>query len=231
MCRLRRLLGLVALAGASACLPPLPARGGAGRVTVTRHESAPYLPTPPGASSTSPGAGARAAAPMPATSTAVVVPAAIGPRVHVGQLVTIGDADPAWVLARARELRGGRWRAPAGDGAALRQVLLERRAVIPFDQVGPGDLLLFERPVEAGVAPTWAVVIGRDQRAVVEVLYVAAARVRRGFVDPTRPRVRRDRDGRVVNTYLRHDRRTPSGGHRFLAGELLALAARLPHNE
>lgn len=170
---------------------------------------------------------------MPATSTAVVVPAAIGPRVHVGQLVTIGDADPSLGARPGRaELGLGAGARPGGDGAALRQELLERRAVIPFDQVGPGDLLLFDRPVEAGVAPTWAVVIGRDQRAVVE------ARRRRGPGPARLRRIRRHRGcgatATVVwstNTYLRHDRRTASGGHRFLAGELLALAARLPHNE
>jgi hypothetical protein len=72
-----------------------------------------------------------------------------------------------------------------------------------------------------------ALAIGRDARGVVEMIYAGGGVIRRGHVDPTRPRVRRDADDRVVNTFLRHGKRWPSPGTRYLAGELIALAIRI----
>ena len=58
----------------------------------------------------------------------------------------------------------------------------------------------------------------------VEVLYLGAGVVRRGWFDVTRPALRRDRAGKVVNTPLRHNRDQPPRGTHFLAGELYAGA-------
>lgn len=86
----------------------------------------------------------------------------------------------------------------------------------------PGDLLVFDRTHGDDNADLIAIVIARDARNVVEMIYVAGGVVRRGFVDAARPTARRDRDGAVVNTYLRHGKRSPPSGTRYLAGELLA---------
>lgn len=86
----------------------------------------------------------------------------------------------------------------------------------------PGDLLVFDRAVSDEPADLIALVIARDARGVTEVVYPGGGVIRRGFLDPTRPSIRRDADGSIVNTFLRHVRRMPPTGTRYLAGELLA---------
>jgi len=90
----------------------------------------------------------------------------------------------------------------------------------------PGDLLVFDRAASDEPADLVAIVIARDARGVIEMVYVAGGVVRRGFVDVARPTVRRDREGATVNTYLRHGKRAPPKGTRYLAGELLAHVIR-----
>lgn len=107
--------------------------------------------------------------------------------------------------------------APGPDLAALlawaeRHHRLRGRDATP----APGDLLVFERRGLVGV------VIARDPRGVTEFAYVGGGVIRRGFVDASRPSQRRDGDGAIVNTHLRHDRREPARGTRDRAGELLS---------
>lgn len=90
----------------------------------------------------------------------------------------------------------------------------------------PGDLLIFDHATSDAEADLVAVVIDRDARGVTEIVYLGNGVVRRGFVDPTRMATRRDREGLVVNTYLRHGRRWPAKGTHYLAGELLAHVVR-----
>ncbi len=90
----------------------------------------------------------------------------------------------------------------------------------PADGATPGDLIVFDQAVSERRADLVAVVIARDERGVSEILYLGGGVIRRGFVDPARPRTRRDIDDRVVNTFLRHGRRWPAPGTRYLAGEL-----------
>ncbi|MDQ3370809.1 MAG: hypothetical protein M3680_35775 [Myxococcota bacterium] len=96
------------------------------------------------------------------------------------------------------------------------------------EQPQPGDLLIFDRTASEDPADLIAIVISRDGRGVTEMLYVAGGVVRRGFVDASRPTKRRDGDGAVLNTYLRHGKRSPPSGTRYLAGELLAHVIHVP---
>lgn len=114
------------------------------------------------------------------------------------------------------------------DGPALVELARERGALGDPDvsAVEPGDLLVFDRISDGEAASLVAVVLARDDRGVVEMMYVARGVVRRGFVDPARPKIRRDKQGRVVNTYLRHGKDQPPEGTRYLAGELLAHVIR-----
>ena len=92
----------------------------------------------------------------------------------------------------------------------------------PGDAVSPGDLLVFDRAVHDTSSDLVALVIARDARGVTEFLYAGGGVIRRGFLDPTRPTIRRDLNGAVVNTFLRHGTHWPPKGTRYLAGELLA---------
>ena len=151
-------------------------------------------------------------------------------------LAGLDDPDDLRTLVGSRDGRGhaafaldvaaalGAPSVQAADGPALVELARERGALGDPDvsAVEPGDLLVFDRVSDGEAASLVAVVLGRDERGVVEMMYAARGVVRRGFVDPARPKIRRDKQGRVVNTYLRHGRDQPPEGTRYLAGELLA---------
>ncbi|MEZ4404788.1 MAG: hypothetical protein R3B06_32665 [Kofleriaceae bacterium] len=152
-------------------------------------------------------------APAPAVETVAQARALVGRR----------DPRPPLdvALALAAQLTG-RPTPAVGDARSLiawAQAAMAWRAV---PAVGPGDLIVFDRAVGGARASLVAVALGRDARGVVEVVYLGAGVIRRGFFDPSRPQLRRDRAGRIVNTSLRHNRDQPPRGTRFLAGELFA---------
>lgn len=89
-----------------------------------------------------------------------------------------------------------------------------------------GDLLVFDRVNSDDEADLVGVVIARDERGVTEFLYLGGGVIRRGFIDATRARTKRDATGAVVNTFLRTGRRWPAKGSRYLAGEHLAHVIR-----
>lgn len=90
-----------------------------------------------------------------------------------------------------------------------------------------GDLIVFDRAEGGKAASLVAVVLGTDARGVTDVMYVARGVVRRGYVDVARPTVARDREGRVVNSYVRHGSDYPPPGTRYLAGELAGGRVRI----
>ena len=96
------------------------------------------------------------------------------------------------------------------------------RLALPADPAAPGDLLVFDHVDSEDEADLVAVVIARDARGVTEFLYLGGGVIRRGFVDPRRPAMRRDADALVVNTFLRNGKRWPPRGTHYLAGELLS---------
>jgi hypothetical protein len=115
----------------------------------------------------------------------------------------------------------------ATDGPAL--VLWAQdtsRLAAPTDIARPGDLLVFDRALGEEPADLLAIAVGRDARGVTEFIYAGGGVIRRGFLDPTRMSLRRDVDGLVLNTFLRHGKRWPPPGTRYLAGELLTHVIR-----
>ena len=94
------------------------------------------------------------------------------------------------------------------------------------DAPAPGDLLVFARTDSADAVDLVAIAVATDARGVTDFVYLAGGIVRRGFVDPARPAMRRDADGAVVNTYLRAGKRWPPKGTHYLAGELLVAVRR-----
>jgi hypothetical protein len=100
------------------------------------------------------------------------------------------------------------------------------RRTVEFDAIAPGDLLVFDHVISDEPSDLVAIASARDDRGVIELVYVGGGVVRRGYVDPARPAMRRDAEARVVNTFLRHGKRWPAKGTHYLAGELLAYAIR-----
>jgi hypothetical protein len=96
------------------------------------------------------------------------------------------------------------------------------RLAAPTEPAIPGDLLVFDHVGSDREADLVAVVLGHDERGVSEILYLGGGVIRRGFIDATRPTVKRDLDGRIVNTFIRHGRRWPAKGSHYLTGELVA---------
>ncbi|MBP6844250.1 MAG: hypothetical protein KA201_10935 [Kofleriaceae bacterium] len=139
----------------------------------------------------------------------------------------VGRRDPRPPLVAALAWSAALTQRPAPevtDAAALVAWAQAAGAWRAVPAIAPGDLIVFDRAVGGARASLIAVALGRDARGVVEVLYLGAGVVRRGWFDVTRPALRRDRAGRVVNTPLRHNRDQPPRGTHFLAGELFAGA-------
>ena len=89
-----------------------------------------------------------------------------------------------------------------------------------------GDVLVFDHVDSDQESDRIALVIGRDSRGVTEFMYAGGGVIRRGFYDVSRPTIRRDEDGAVVNTFMRHGKLWPPKGTRYLAGELLSYVIR-----
>lgn len=116
---------------------------------------------------------------------------------------------------------------PADIPALVAWASARGKLLAPTEAARPGDLLVFDRAVANKESDLVAIVIGRDSRGVTELVYAGHGVIRRGFVDASRPKIRRDYTGAVVNTFLRHGRQWPPKGTRYLAGELLAHVIRL----
>ena len=82
----------------------------------------------------------------------------------------------------------------------------------------PGDEILF---AETGEAEALLGVVESVGQGDVRFRYRRAGREYRGVLDLHHPDVRRDRRGRILNSYLRIKRRGDPPDTRYLAGELL----------
>ncbi len=90
-----------------------------------------------------------------------------------------------------------------------------------------GDLLVFDQVVSSERASLVGVVVGSRRDGTIEFIYLARSVVRRGYVNPARPRDKRDKRGRVLNTFVRHSNGGDPRGTAYLAGKLLANVVRL----
>lgn len=193
---------------------------------VARHPSAPARGTPSaaGASAGASGGSAPGSAATSGKARAAAAPAAPGlvaeaspddPRSWVG---VRDDSDPVRAVVALCARKNPRCPSRPEDIALLAQREAWLPASTPF---AVGDLLLFDRVGKDNREQLIALVTARQQRGVFELAYLAAGVWRRGLIDPMRPRLHRDGEGRVVNTFLRHRRATLPEGTRFLTGELL----------
>ncbi|RMH38868.1 MAG: hypothetical protein D6689_18235 [Deltaproteobacteria bacterium] len=140
---------------------------------------------------------------------------------------TRAGGDPARFAVAALERLGLRLApevAAAADGPALVAAARARGALFRRGPVALGDLVVFDGLQGAGPAALVGVVTASRADGTVEFIYLGMGVVRRGYVHVARPRDRRDRDGRVLNTWLRVRR-----GHyaRGLAGDVFSTYIRL----
>ena len=96
------------------------------------------------------------------------------------------------------------------------------KLALATEEPRPGDLLVFDQATSDEPADLVAVVVARAARGVTEIIYPGNGVIRRGYLDPARPSIRRDLDGAIVNTFIRHGKRMPPKGTRYLTGELAA---------
>lgn len=80
----------------------------------------------------------------------------------------------------------------------------------------PLDLAIFDNGELIGV------VVSVCPGGLVEFVYTQRGVVRRGLVSPATPHVRRDRQGRARNTFVRPFSHSDKRGQKYLAGELLS---------
>ncbi|NVB83236.1 MAG: hypothetical protein HOV81_32990 [Kofleriaceae bacterium] len=138
--------------------------------------------------------------------------ALVGTRDKRDSFVVVTD----WLSQLDRHVGGS-------DGASLVAWAESAGALrAPTDVALPGDLLVFDHVDGGDRFDRVALVLARDGRGVTEFLYLGNGVVRRGFMDPARANMRRDGDGSVLNTFMRHGRRWPPKGTRYLAGELVS---------
>jgi hypothetical protein len=111
----------------------------------------------------------------------------------------------------------------AADGPALVATAAARDALASGAPV-LGDLVVFDGAQDQGPASLVGVVVSRRDDGAVEFVYLGLGVVRRGWLHRDRPSDKRDRQGVVLNTWLRAAR----GQHRKgLAGELWSTYIRL----
>lgn len=112
--------------------------------------------------------------------------------------------------------------ATVDSGPALVALARERSAITAAASALLGDLVVFDRVDRGRRASLVGVVASRRRDGTLEFVYLAGGVVRRGWVNPRHPGTKRRDDGRVLNTFVRHNNGGNPRGTRYLAGELLA---------
>jgi hypothetical protein len=163
---------------------------------------------------------------------------AMAPSTPGAARALVGHRDPRAGVQFAIDVAGALTGDPPPafpEGAALVQWAQEQGRWAPLvagarppeGVLASGDLVVFDRAVGGAPATLVAVVLGTDERGVTDLLYLARGVVRRGYLDLGRPRIARDREGRTVNSYVRHGSDHPPPGTRYLAGELASGRVRI----
>lgn len=129
-------------------------------------------------------------------------------------------ADLGVVLAPAAQA--------ADNGLALLAVATEREALTKGSPLA-GDLVLFDRvdgETDASLVGVVVGVVAREQLTV-EFVFLARGVVRRGYVTPSRPKAKRDGQGRALNTFVRALTGKAKKSDPFLAGQLFRTFVRI----
>ncbi|HTM20405.1 MAG TPA: hypothetical protein VL172_07860 [Kofleriaceae bacterium] len=113
------------------------------------------------------------------------------------------------------------------DGPALAALAQARGALATDAMPHRGDLLLFDDVVPGHPASLIGVVVAVDARGVIEFIHLTRGIVRRGYLSPSYPHLKRDGDGRVLNVILRQEHGEGEAGAGDLAGDLFSAYVRL----
>ena len=151
-----------------------------------------------------------------------------GPLAKLYALVGAKDKDAADLdlvfralerldVALADEVRA------ATDGAAL-VAAARKRGALASTGAALGDLVVFDGLQGAGAASLVGVVTSTRTDGTVEFIYRGLGVVRRGYLDLAHPTQKRDRNGRILNSWVRVKRGHYSKG---LAGDFFATYIRL----
>jgi hypothetical protein len=99
-------------------------------------------------------------------------------------------------------------------------------ALVPPAQARPGDIVFFDMG-EHGCGEHLGLVEAVEGEGRITFRESRGGVVRRSFVHPGEPRVRRDTGGRVLNTFLRPRRMEDPPEARYFAGEMLCGVGRV----
>ena len=111
-------------------------------------------------------------------------------------------------------------------GAELVELAKAKNAFRKKPSTVPGDLLVFQKAQAGKDTSVVGVVVGQDSKGTIEFIYIVRGIVRRGYVNANHPGTKRDRNGAILNTFVRHGEHRDPRNMKYLAGELLEGAIR-----
>jgi hypothetical protein len=110
-------------------------------------------------------------------------------------------------------------------GAEMLALADERGAIGDGETVLLGDLIVLHD--SSTDDPVIAIVVGIDDRGTIEIIHLSRRVVRRSFLTIDIPKKKRDADGVVLNTLIRHKEGNVPRGTKYLAGQLYTGHIRL----
>jgi hypothetical protein len=136
-----------------------------------------------------------------------------------------GTPGPAELVERSLRSRGVRF-GTDGTPTALYAYVRFSHELVPPAHARPGDLLFFDLEGE-GCGDHVGLVEAVDDEGRITFKESRAGQIRRSFVAPAAPSVRRSNDGRILNTFLRSKRIDDPPDARYFAGEMLCAVGRV----
>jgi hypothetical protein len=130
-----------------------------------------------------------------------------------------GATGSVEIVERSLRERGLRF-GTDGTPEALYQYVRYSHELVPPERARPGDIVFFDMG-EHGCGEHLGLVEAVEGEGRIVFRESRGGVVRRSFVHPGAPRVRRDSSGRVLNTFLRPRRMEDPPEARYFAGEML----------
>jgi len=149
-------------------------------------------------------------------------PPARSKRTAARPTASVGSVEIVERALRERGLRFG----TDGTPESLYAYVRISHELVPAAQARPGDIVFFDMG-EHGCGEHLGLIEAVEGEGRITFRESRAGIVRRSFVHPGAPRVRRDADGRVLNTFLRPRRMEDPPEARYFAGEMLCAVGRV----